>query len=313
MPVVNSDILKLIAAGMRTEFDAAYMAANLNAPWSRIATEIPTTLPVQEYAWLGRGAVMEEFKDRARGQEVNQFNYSLTDKIYKGNLVISRKTIEDDQYGLLNLRVQGLAREPARHWDQLAYQGLCLGATTLCYDGQYFIDTDHSEGSSGTQSNKTTSALSDSTLQAAEAAMMAFVDDKGIPMGIMPDTLVVGPKLARAASDLLGSEVVVKEPGDGTAGSGASAYTPRNNYFKGKYRLVVSPYFIGTYDDYWFLLDTSREVKPIVMQSRSDVPITVETTMEDGVAKIAEEYTFSARGRYVQGYGLWQCAYGGIL
>jgi phage major head subunit gpT-like protein len=313
MGVVTSDILALTAAGLKVEFDAAYNAAQSAAVWQRVASDIPTTLPIQSYGFLGRGAVMEELKDRAREQQVNQFNYSLTDKTYKGRLSIDRRTLEDDQYGLLMKRVRALGVEPVRHWNKLAYTGLALGATTLCYDGQYFVDTDHSEGDSGTQSNKSTTALSDTQLQLAEAAMMGFVDDKGECMEIMPDTLVVGPKLARFASDLLESSVIVKEPGDGAIASGATTYTPRDNYFKGKYALVVSPYLSGTYDDYWFLLDTSREIKPIVIQSRSDVPITIETDMEEPSAKMKEKFSFDARGRYVQGYGLWQTCFAGIL
>ena len=51
-------------------------------------------------------------------------------------------------------------------------------------------------------------------------------------------------------------------------------------------------------------------MKPIVIQSRSDVPITLETDMDQPSAKIKEVYDITARGRYVQGYGLWQTAWG---
>lgn len=310
--IVDSDVLALTFAGLKTEFDAAYIQRQQAATWNYIATEIETTLPTQQYGWLGRGAVMEEFHDRLRAQEVNESTYALTDKTYKGGLPIQRRTLEDDQYGLLVLRVKDMAGEPVRHWNELAYQGIANGFTTLCSDGQFFFDTDHSQGASGVQSNHGVAILSDSALQAAEAAMMAFVDDKGKPLEIVPDTLVVGPSNGRLATDLTGSEIVVHMPGEGTASTGATAYTPYNNYFKGRYRVVVSPYLIGPSAAYWSLLDTKRTVKPIIIQSREDVPITIETDMLDGAAKMKELYTFAARGRYVQGYGLWQTAYGSV-
>lgn len=309
MGVVTTDLLALTLAGLDTRFDAAYNFARELAMWPRVATEVPTTLPIQNYGFLGRGAVMEEFRDRAREQEVNQFNYSLADKVYKGMLTIDRTTLEDDQYGLLNMRVDDLGREPHRFWNQLAYEGLAKGFTTLCYDGQYFFDTDHSEGSSGTQVNKGTAALDEGSLSAAETAMMGFVDDKGIPMEILPDTLVVGPKNKKVAWELTMSGVAVIKA-DTTSGRPGTDFA---NYWQGKYNVVVSPYLRGTYDDYWFLLDTSKVVKPVVMQSRSNVPFTTESDMLDGAAKMREKYNYAVRGRFVQGYGLWQTAYGAIL
>jgi phage major head subunit gpT-like protein len=319
MATVNSDVLMLTYAGIKVDFDSAYLLAQENADWKLIAEEIPTTLPIQNYAWLGRGAVMEEFKDEVFEQSVEEKTYTLADKIYKGNLAVWRKTIEDDQYGLLMKRARDLASEPVRHWNQLAFTGLANGFSATCYDGLSYFNDDHQEGSSPTQSNVTTNSLSDSALQEAEAAMMAYVDDKGRPMEIKPDTLVVGPALRRVAMDLCGSAVVVTRVGDGNASSGATASTPFENYFRGRYNVVVSPYLINTtldgvtYDAAynWFLLDTSRGgAKPIVIQNRQDVPITLETDMDQPSAKIKERYNITIRGRYVQGYGLWQMAYG---
>src|ERR1041385_3206661 len=189
MGVVTSDILALTVAGLRTDFDAAYQQGTVNADWQIIASEIPTTLPIQNYGHLGRGALMREFIERLERQGVNPYTYALADKIYKGAMSIERKALEDDQYFLLAMRVRALGREPVRHWNQLAYEGLALGFTSLCYDGQYFFDTDHAESGSN-QSNRGTSALSDAALEVAEKTMMDFVDDKGVPLEIKPDTLV---------------------------------------------------------------------------------------------------------------------------
>ena len=310
MPTVNSDVLLLTYAGIKINFDEAYINAQENARWKLIADEIPTTLPIQQYAWLGRGAVMQPFVDEVAEQSVGENNYQLADIIYKADLAVDRKTIEDDQYGLLMKRARDLAQEPTRHWNQLAFTGLPKGFTAPCYDGLSFFNANHQDRGDTVQSNVTSASLSDPALQAAEATMMAYVDDKGVPLEVMPNTLVVGPALKRKAEDLCGSAVVVTRVGDGTAGSGATASTGFNNYFNGKFNVVVNSYLIGAYAYNWFLLDTSRSEKPIVIQSRSDVPITLETDMDQPSAKIKERYQVTARGRYVQGYGLWQLAYG---
>ncbi len=304
MAVVTSDVLLLTQAGIKTEFNAAYIAKNEQADWRMIATELPTTLPIQNYAWLGRSAVMQKFNDEVAQQSVREDTYQLKDILYKGDLVIDRRTLEDDQYGLLMVRARDLSSEPVRHWNQLAYQGLVNGFTSYCYDGQYFFNASHQEGLSPTQSNISTAALSDASLEAAATTMMNYVDDKSIPLHIIPDTLVVGPTLARRAWELVASDVVYQPGQVGTAGTPSTNY---RNYFMGRYQLVVNPYITGYQ---WFLLDTKREIKPLVIQSRSDVPITLETDMDMPDAKIRESYRFTVRGRYAQGYGLWQCAYG---
>ncbi len=310
MATVTSDVLLLTYAGIKTNFDAAYTLAQESARWKAIAGELPTTLPIQSYAFLGRGAVMKEFKDEVEQQSVREDTYTVQDKIYKGDLVVERKSIEDDQYGLIMMRARRLAQEPTRHWNELAFTGLIAGFAGLCYDGLSFFNANHQEGNSPVQNNLTGASLSDQALQAAEAAMMAYVDDKGKPMEIIPDTLVVGPANKRKAEDLCGSAVVVQRVGDGTAGTGATAATPFDNYFRGRYHVETSPYLIGANAYNWFLADTSREVKPIVIQSRQDVPISLETDMDEPAAKIKEEYNVTVRGRYVQAFGLWQTCYG---
>lgn len=314
MPVVDSEILELTLAGIKTEVDAAYVLANPMARWPLIATEMPTTLPTQNYAWLGRGAVMKQWKDRAIAQGVFQATMALSDLTWVAELDIDRQTLEDDQYGLLMKRAAELGSEPVRHWDELAYQGLANGFTSICSDGADFFSASHSQSNSGTQSNITSSPLSDQALQTAEQTMGSLLDDQGKPLGVKPNVLVVGPAKSRLAADLTDSDVVVHVPGDGSVSTGATAYTPYSNYFKGRYRVVVSEYLIngaaGNFANNWFLLDSSRAVKPLIMQSRSDVPITYETDLLEPAARMKGEFKFQIRGRYVQGYGLWQLAYG---
>ncbi len=305
---VNSDLLLLVQAGIKTDFDAAYVQAMQEVDWPQIASQIDTTLPTQNYSWLGRGAVMELFKDEAREQRIVEYDYSLADNIYKAKLTVNRKTLEDEQYGLLKMHAQDLGSEPARFQDELIFTALEAGFTNTCYDGQYFFDTDHqSADNTANQSNKMTAALSDSALETAHTTMASFVDDKNKPMRLVPDTLVVGPLLERRAWNLVKQDVVVAGVGSGTAGSGATASTPYANFFNGRYNLVVSPYITGYH---WFLACTKRVRKPLVLQMRSDVPVTFESDIDLNSAKIKEEYNFTARARMVAGYGLWQMMIG---
>ncbi|HUV03641.1 MAG TPA: Mu-like prophage major head subunit gpT family protein [Armatimonadota bacterium] len=297
MAIVKSDIPKLLEAGLRAIFFDAYEASP--GDWERIATIVPSEHDTEKYAWLGSVPKMREFKDERIPAGLLPHDYSIKNKTWEASIAVERAALEDDQYGQIKLRVQGLAEEAKRHQDELAFSLLKDGFANLGYDSQYFFDTDHAEGESGTQSNKGTSALSASSLQAAFTAIMKFKDDKGKPMGVVPDTLVVPPDLKWTAMELLES---VYAP-DTAAGKTEM----RKNVLSGALDLIVSPYLADSND--WFLLCTKRVVKPIIFQSRVPVEFTaLEANSENGFLR--DEYVYGVRARYNVGYGLWQLAYG---
>lgn len=96
------------------------------------------------------------------------------------------------------VRVRELALRANAHWAKLLSTLIAAGGSTVCYDGEYFFDTDHPE--SGTsQSNSisvdiselpasvkgTTAAPSveqmQASIMAAVQAIYGFVDDQGEP------------------------------------------------------------------------------------------------------------------------------------
>lgn len=306
MAALTLDLAYAFKAGILTNFDEAFRQVRAGAMWNTVAGEIPTTLKTQDYSWLGAGIVMEELTDEPREQQLKEGTYQLSDATYKGRLAIPRTWIEDDQTGLILNRVAQLANVAARDSDKRVFQALGSGFSTACHDGQYMFDTDHADSGSN-QSNTTSSSLSDSALEAAHVAMAGFTDENGEPLGVVPDTLVVGPKNERKAMDLLGSVVVVRDVGSGTASTGATAATGYQNYFQGKYRLVVSPWITGFN---WFLLHTASPIKPVILQTRSDVPVSVETDLGLESAMMNEKFKFDVRERKAIGYGPWFYGYG---
>lgn len=311
MSLTKSDIPELLLPGLRTEFAQAYRSSLDTSVADQIATVINTTMPIQKYAWLGATPPMREFVDERRPSGLSAYSVSIEDKTFESTIAVDRKAIEDDQLDLIRLRVRELAARVVAHRQQITVQALIDGFTATGYDGTAFFGTAHPV-SGGTYTNKGTTALSSSTLSDAITQMMLVPDDQGIPLGIVPDTLVVGPKLQWLATELLESPVVVYR---GNAADTAAS----NNYknaLQGRLRLVVSPFLTGTADDYWFVLDTKRPVKGLVLQQRSDVPVeftALEANSGSEAAFMRDRYYYGVRARYNVGYGLWQAAYGAML
>lgn len=302
MALTKSDIPELMLAGLKTEFDLAYRALVDNSPVEKIATVINTTLPVQKYAWLGFSPPMREFIDERRPAGLGSESTSIEDKVFESTLAVHRKAIEDDQLDLIRLRIQEMASRVSLHRHQMVVEALATGDSQEVYDGNNFFAS-RTVGSS-TFTNVTDDALDDAAIRAAVSSMMSVRDETDTPMGITPDTLLVGPNLMWTAMELVQSPVVVKE----------SAATNFLNVFQGKLRVIVSPFLTGDYASKWFVLDTSRPVRPVIMQQRSDVPVEF-TALEAGsgseAAFMRDQYLYGVRGRYNVGFGLWQLAYGG--
>jgi phage major head subunit gpT-like protein len=139
MTLVKSDTPRLLEAGLKTVFFEAYDA--FVGDWERVATIVPSEQDTETYAWLGSVPRMREFKDERLPAGLLEHEYTIKNKTWEASIAVERAAIEDDLYGQIKLRVQGLAREAKRHVDELIFTLLAGGFTSTCYDGQYFFDT----------------------------------------------------------------------------------------------------------------------------------------------------------------------------
>ncbi|MDH7603186.1 MAG: Mu-like prophage major head subunit gpT family protein [Armatimonadota bacterium] len=297
MPLTRSDTPKLLEDGLKTVFFEALEAAPSSC--ERIATIVPSESDEEVYAWLGAVPGVREFTDERMPLGLLEHSYTIRNKTWESSIAVERAAIEDDKYGQIRLRIQSLAREVKRHMDELVFTLLANGFSTTCYDGQYFFDTDHAAGESGTQSNKGTLPLDAAALQSAITAMMKYKDERGRLLGIVPDVLVVPPDLQWTAMELLESTYWPEE--------GTSTARLSSNVLRGKLDLIVSPYL--TDSNNWFVLSTKGIIKPILLQLRTPVEFAaLEADSESGFMR--DQYIYGVRARYNAGYGLWQTAYG---
>lgn len=60
----------------------------------------------------------------------------------------------------------------------------------------------------------------------------------------------------------------------------------------------------------WYLLDTSRPLRPLIFQKRRDYELTSLTDLKDEGVWLRDEYRYGVDARANVGYGFWQMAYG---
>lgn len=311
MALTKSDIPDLLLPGLKAEFELAYRSEIDLSTAEQLATVINTTMPVQKYAWLGAVPPMREFLDERKPSGLSEYAVTIEDKVFESSIAVDRRAIEDDQLDLVRLRIRDLAYRVAVHRQQIVVEALAAGFTATGYDGMSIFNTAHPTGAA-TYGNRSTDILSATSLANGINSMMCVPDDSGTPLGIVPDTLVVGPKLQWNATELVESPVVVYKPSTEDTAS-ANNY---KNAFQGKLKVVVSPFLTGTSDDYWFLIDTKRPIKGVILQQRSDVPVefsALEAGSGSESAWMRDRYYYGVRARYNVGYGLWQTMYGAVL
>lgn len=60
----------------------------------------------------------------------------------------------------------------------------------------------------------------------------------------------------------------------------------------------------------WFLLDTTRPLKPLIFQKRKAIKFVSKTKVDDDNVFFDKELIWGADARYAVGYGFWQVAFG---
>ena len=142
-------------AGIFRTFSAIFTQAFSDTPteWQQLAMRVPSSSREQSYNWLGVFPGLREWLGDRIFKNLLAFNYSITNKDWETSVEVDRNDILDDNMGIYNPLVAEMGRAVAAHPDELIFQTLIPGSfDTVCYDGQFMVDTDHPVGS-GVQSN----------------------------------------------------------------------------------------------------------------------------------------------------------------
>ena len=300
MAVMPAEVSAFLSEGLKVVFEEAYAAHT--PQWSRIAMRIDSSKESEDYAWLGATPGLREFTDERVIRGLGAYDFTIKNRTWEATVGIKRSAIEDDQYGQLKMRVLQMAADAGRHMDGLVFGLLAGGFSAAGYDGRPFFDAAHSEGESGSQSNLGADPLSAESLKTALTTMRRIKDDRGRPMNVTPSVLVVPPELEWTAREILQS-AYWPDALPSVEGSQKLAA----NVLQNALTLLVSPELPDA--DNWFLLDTTKPVRPLIAQVRLEPEFTsLEADSETGFLR--DEYLYGVRARHSAGYGLWQYAYG---
>ena len=187
-------------------------------------------MEVESYKWLGMSPAMREWVGGRQAKGLRDNGITITNKTWEATLEILVDWIRRDKTGQIRVRIADLAGRAVAHWASLLSTLIINAESTVCYDGQYFFDTDHSEGSSGTLNNDLTADIStfpasvhgvvtapsveemQQTILNAIAGILGFKDDQGEPMNegaqnflVMAPVALMSPVLAATKNPIVGA------------------------------------------------------------------------------------------------------------
>jgi hypothetical protein len=154
----------------------------------------------EDYGFLGQSPGFREWIGGRQAKGLASNAMSIRNKHFEATLEVAVKDVRRDKTSQIMARVQEFADRSITHTASLLSTLLLNGASTVCYDGQYYFDTDHLEGKSGTQSNSITVDISElpaavkgvitapsveqfqQAMLAGIAQILSFKDDQGEPM-----------------------------------------------------------------------------------------------------------------------------------
>lgn len=139
--IINSANLGAIYKGFKTIFNEAFQG--VQPCHQRVAMITPSSVREETYAWLGAFPRMREWVGDRVINNLMTHDYSIKNKPFELTVEVDRDDIEDDRIGVYNPLFSELGRSVAAHPDEITFDLLSKGFSTVCYDGQYFFDTDH--------------------------------------------------------------------------------------------------------------------------------------------------------------------------
>jgi phage major head subunit gpT-like protein len=154
----------------------------------------------ETYQFLGQSPAMREWIGGRQAKGFQGQGITIVNKHYEATIEFQKKDVRRDKTPQIEARINDFADRGQTHWASLLSTLLLNGPSTVCYDGQFYFDTDHSEGDSGTQDNDITVDISalpaavhgtvtapsveemQQSILKGIAQILSFKDDRGEPM-----------------------------------------------------------------------------------------------------------------------------------
>ena len=296
--LITPSTLKALQVTIDLRFKQAYNAVNPIS--TRLASTIPSGARGNVYPMHAKLAKLRQWEGERKVVNAKCYRYNLDNEKYELTLEVDRDDIEDDNIGVYSMVIDDMGQQ-SRLWpDDLVFAAILAGGTETAYDGAAFFSNSHTLGSETIDNLFASTALTADNFAAARAAMMEYSGEDGESLRVRPDVILVPPALEVKARKIVQASTIVE--------SGAAV----DNVLRGLCEVVVAPQLstsAGGLDTTWYLLDTSRPIRPFIFQQRMAPELVSLTSPNDEHVILRDKYLYGVKARGAAGYGpFWLAA-----
>lgn len=266
-----------------------------------LCTEIQSGGADEKYGLLGAMPGVREWLGDRQFKKLRAGDFTIVNREWEDSVEFEKNDIDDDRIGMMQELAGDFGAEAMLHPDELLLEALVAGETTACFDGQYFFDTDHAWGDSGSQDNDLSATAASGTAPTAAEFKTAFNAARVKILGYVNDQ---GKKLNRPI--LRGANkflcLVPLEMQEAAEEGTAAALTTNGgtNVVIDKPEIVPCPSLTDSTKFYTFLME--GKLKPFVFQKRRPIRTPTWKGADDPEYKTLKMMTDA---RYNLGYLAW--------
>lgn len=291
------------------------LAANAGARWmDQVSNLFTSDQPSETYAWIGMPPALREWIGGRNAKGFSANGVTIENKHFEGTIEVALRDLRRDKTGQIRARIAEFAQRGQSHFASLLSTLIVNGESTACYDGQYFFDTDHAEGASGTQSNDITTDISalPATVHGSTTApspeemqqailssisqMYTFKDDRGEPLNEDAAAFLVLTPVGLSQAALAALSMVRQ--------AGVSSFGIDNFNLS----MAINPRLTSAgWTDKFVVVRTDGSIKPLIRQEETSPALKVKDEQS--------EYAFDNDAIQIGidtwrnvGYGRWQGA-----
>jgi hypothetical protein len=274
--------------------------------------------PSEEYKWLGMSPAMRQWVGGRLAKGLREMGVIIPNLPFEATLEVLVDEMRRDKTGQVLVRINDLADRTNSHYAKLM-SGLIIAAeSTVCYDGQFYFDTDHQEADSPTQSNKIQFSLATdgAAIPSAERGtttkpgpgimelamlkgvetMLGFKDDQGEPMNENAAQFTAMFPISYTSAALAATTSV-------TLGAGRTNTLVAQKSFG--INPIANPRLPWT--DKLAIFRNDGNVKPFIRQE--EVPVEMSAIAEGSELEFKErKHQYGVYASRNVGYGYWQQA-----
>src|SRR5688572_26513521 len=112
----------------------------------KLTMKIQSGQDSETHKWLGAVPGFREWVGGRQTQGLRDFAQTIVNKDFESTIGYHERDLTEDRWGQLQVRINEHAEQAVYHDAELLINVIKTANATVCYDGQYFFDTDHSEG-----------------------------------------------------------------------------------------------------------------------------------------------------------------------